>query len=202
GGNSDDAAFALALNPTNNNIYIVGGTSSPIFPGAGNASVIGPSKKAGIDGFLSILSGDGHTLIRTSYFGTDGTEVLYGVQFDNFGYPYIMGTTTGIWPVINASFSQANGKQFISKLRPDLTGYVYSTVFGKGAQFPDISPTAFLVDRCENVYVAGWGCGIEVEATGAAVYENSKTTGLTTTANAIKKTTDGDDFYFFVLQKN
>ena len=202
GGNSDDAAFALALNPTNNNIYIVGGTSSPNFPGAGNASVIGPSKKAGIDGFLSILSGDGHTLIRTSYFGTDGTEVLYGVQFDNFGYPYIMGTTTGIWPVINASFSQANGKQFISKLRPDLTGYVYSTVFGKGAQFPDISPTAFLVDRCENVYVAGWGGGIEVEANGAAVYENSKTTGLTTTANAIKKTTDGDDLYFFVLQKN
>jgi hypothetical protein len=34
------------------------------------------------------------------------------------------------------------------------------------------------------------------------VYNNSKTTGLTVTSNAIKKTTDGDDFYFFVMKKD
>ena len=113
-----------------------------------------------------------------------------------------MGTTTGTWPVINAAFSQARGKQFIAKLRPDISGYIYSTTFGKGAAYPDISPTAFLVDRCENVYVAGWGGGIETEGNGSAVYKNSRTTGLTTTSNAIKTTTDGDDFYFFVMKKD
>ena len=158
----------------------------------------------GIDGFLSEVSGDGGTLIKTSYFGTTGTEVIYGVQFDNNGFPYIMGTTNGTWPVINATFSQKNGKQFISKLKPDISGYVYSTVFGKGAVSPDISPTAFLVDRCENVYVAGWGGGIETEGrgSGAAVYANSTTNGLSVTADAIKKTTDGSDFYFFVMKKD
>lgn len=202
GGNSDDAAFALALSPLTNDIYIAGGTSSNNLPGTGNGTVVSAANKGGIDGFLSVLSNDGGTLRRTSYFGTAGTEVLYGVQFDNLGFPYIMGTTTGAWPVINAAFSQPNGKQFIAKLKPDLSAYVYSTVFGKGAAYPDISPTAFLVDRCQNVYVAGWGGGIETEGNGQAVYHNSRTTGLTVTPDAIKKTTDGDDFYFFVMKRD
>jgi gliding motility-associated-like protein len=204
GGNKDDAAFALALNPQTNEVFIAGGTSSTNLNGTANGPVISASNKGGIDGFLSIVSNDGGTLIKTSYMGTPGTEVLYGVQFDNKGYPYIMGTTTGDWPVINATFSQAKGKQFIAKLRPDISTFIYSTTFGKGAAFPDISPTAFLVDRCENVYVAGWGGGVETEGrgNGAAIYNNSRTTGLSVTNNAIKKTTDGDDFYFFVMQKD
>ena len=202
GGKNDDAAFALALNPITNNVYVAGGTSSTNFPGTGNGKVVSATNSGGIDGFLSIISNDGGTLIKTSYFGTSSTEVLYGVQFDKSGYPYIMGTTYGTWPVINATFSQTNGKQFIAKLQPDISAYIYSTVFGKGATYPDISPTAFLVDRCENVYVAGWGGGIEIEGNGAAVYNNSKTTGLTVTPDAIKKNTDGDDFYFFVMKKD
>jgi gliding motility-associated-like protein len=202
GGIGDDAAFALALSPTTGNVYVVGGTSSTNLPGTGNGPVYQSAKNTGIDGFLSIISPDGGTLIKTSYFGTSGTEVLYGVQFDTKGFPYIMGTTTGAWPVVNAAFSQAKGKQFIAKLKPDISGFVYSTTFGKGSTYPDISPTAFLVDRCENVYVAGWGGGIEVEGNGTAVYNNSKTTGLTVTPDAIKKTTDGDDFYFFIMKKD
>ncbi len=205
GGKNDDAAFALALNPITNNIYIAGGTASTDLPGTTNGSVVSKVNKGGIDGFLSMLSNDGGTLIKTSYFGTDGTEVLYGVQFDKSGYPYIMGTTTGAWPVINAVFSQKNGKQFIAKLQPDLSAYIYSTVFGKGAPTPDISPTAFLVDRCENVYVSGWGGGIESEGDGnggAAVYANAGTNGLTVTSDALKSVTDGSDFYFFVMKKN
>ncbi len=204
GGNSDDAAFALALNPITNDVYVAGGTSSTNLAGTNLGPVVSANNNGGIDGFLSIISNDGGTLRKTSYFGTPSTEVLYGVQFDNLGFPYIMGTTTGAWPVINAVFSQANGKQFIAKLKPDLSAYVYSTTFGKGAAYPDISPTAFLVDRCQNVYVAGWGGGIETEGSGdnEAVYHNSKTTGLSVTPDAIKSTTDGDDFYFFVMKRD
>ncbi|MEJ0081296.1 MAG: hypothetical protein WDM78_10215 [Puia sp.] len=56
--------------------------------------MVNSANQGGIDGFLSIISSDGGTLVKTSYFGTNGTEVLYGVQFDNLGFPYIMGTTT------------------------------------------------------------------------------------------------------------
>ena len=53
--------------------------------------------------------------------------------------------------------ARLNGDQFITKLNPDLTQVIYSANFGKGAGIPDISPTAFLVDVCGNVYVSGWG---------------------------------------------
>ncbi len=202
GGNGDDAAFALAASPITGDIYVGGATASSNLPGTTNGPVVSATNKGGIDGFLSIISPDGGTLRKTSYFGTTGTDVIYGVQFDNAGAPYIMGTTYGTWPVINAVFKQANGKQFIGKLKTDISAYVYSTTFGKGSVYPDISPTAFLVDRCQNVYVAGWGGGLEVEGGGAAVYKNSKTNGMAVTGDAIKMTTDGDDFYFFVMQRD
>ena len=70
----------------------------------------------------------------------------------------IMGITEGDWPVVNATYSNASSKQFIVKLKNDLSDFVYSTVFGSGnSANPNISPVAFLVDRCENVYVSGWG---------------------------------------------
>jgi len=201
GGSDDDAAFVLAINPITNDVYVGGGTSSTDFPGTNNAPVLNRSSLGGIDGFVAVISNDGGTLKRSSYFGTSGTEVIYGVQFDRKGFPYIMGTTTGAWPVIPAGiWNQANGKQFISKLQPNLDGWVYSTVFGKGSTFPDISPTAFLVDRCENVYVSGWGGGIESERDGS--YNNAGTSGLFTTPDAIKGSSDGADFYFLVLKKN
>ena len=129
------------------------------------------ANKGGIDGFLSIVSNDGGTLIKPPISEPPEQKLYMEFNLTITGYPYIMGTTTGLWPVINATFSQAKGKQFIAKLQPDISAYIYSTVFGKGSPIPDISPTAFLVDRCENVYVAGWGGGIEVEGDGSAVYQ-------------------------------
>jgi hypothetical protein len=177
-----------------------GSTVSADLPGD-KTGVVNPTFRGGVcDGFVSIISNDGSNLIKTSYFGTPGNDMLYGIQFDKFSFPYIMGTTTGAWPVFNATFSQTGGKQFISKLKPDLSGFEYSTVYGTNSPTPNISPIAFLVDRCENVYVSGWGG--EINNTQAAAYPNSGTTGLSVTPDAIQRSTDGSDFYFFVLEKN
>ncbi len=129
-------------------------------------------------------------------------DQVYGIETDKFGFIYVMGTTEGTWPVKNAAYSNQNAKQFISKLKPDLDSMVYSTVFGSSsssaAQLPNISPTAFLVDRCENVYVSGWG---GKSNTG---FGEGNTRGMPTTPDAIKPQTDasGSDFYFFVLKKD
>jgi hypothetical protein len=199
GGADDDAAFVLAMNPNDpTSIYIGGNTVSSDLPGE-KTGVINAAFQGGLtDGFVSIISADGSTLRKTCYLGTSGNDMLYGIQFDRFGFPYIMGTTTGNWPVRNAAFSQAGGKQFIAKLQPDLSDYVFSTVFGPNTPDPNISPTAFLVDKCENVYVSGWG-GLVNTGSG---YPNSTTTNLSTTPDAIQPTTDGSDFYFFVLERN
>lgn len=203
GGGKADAAFVLAQSPTTGQIYVAGGTQSTDFPGVASG-VVRSANDGSIDGFISIVSPDGGTLVRSTYFGLDNvTDMIYGIGFDKKGYPYITGTTNGTIPVVaspfNQSSGQASGKQFITKLQPDLTGIVYSANFGPGGtSYPNISPTAFLVDRCENVYVSGWGGGIDP----GDGYQNSGTNGLTTTSDAIRSTTDNQDFYFFVLKKN
>ena len=203
GGNGNDAAYVLSLNPSNNNIYVAGGTESTDLLSAGGGT-ISSVNVGSIDGFVSIISNNGSSLIKTTYVGTSGIDQVYGLKFDPSGFPYIMGQTTGTWPIINAPWRELGGKQFIAKLQPDLSSYVYSTAFGKGDAVPDISPVAFLVDRCENVYVSGWGGKV-----GSSNFPSAGTSGLPVTPDAIKTTTDissvnglGQDFYFFVLKKN
>lgn len=197
GGNGDDAAYVLSLGPSGN-IFVAGGTASSDFPG-NKAGTIGANPfGGGIDGFVAEISNNGASLIRSTYIGTAGIDQVYGIQFDNKGFPYITGQTTGGWVNVNATYFIAGGKQFIAKLQPDLSSYIYSTAFGTARSNPDISPTAFLVDRCENVYVSGWG-GFFGNSNN---YGSAGTLGLPTTADAFQSNTDGKDFYFFVLQKN
>ena len=111
-----------------------------------------------------------------------------------------MGSTTGDWTTTpNVTFINPGAKQFVGKLEPDLSKYVYSTTFGKAGPNPNISPVAFLVDRCENVYISGWGGWLFASRD---PYGLMGTSGMPVSPNAIKKTTDGRDFYFIVIQKN
>jgi gliding motility-associated-like protein len=207
GGGGNDAAYVIEVNPSNNNIYVAGGTESTNFPGT-SSGVIHSTNQGGIDGFVSIISNDGSSLIKSTYLGTSAVDQVYGLKFDLMGFPYVMGQTLGGWPVLNAAWSTPNGRQFIAKLQPDLSAFVYSTVFGKtsgGQAAPDISPVAFLVDRCENVYVSGWGGKV----VSGLNYPSAGVAGLPVTPDAIKSTPDisaesglGEDFYFFVLKKD
>ena len=199
GGTKEDAAFVLALNPLTNNIYVAGATASNDFPGD-KSGVLQPAYQGGIsDGFISIVSNNGSSLIKTTYQGTSQVDNIYGIQFDRNGFPYIMGTTRGNWPIVNATFVNAGAKQFVSKLQTDLSNYIFSTTFGTNSSLPNISPVAFLVDRCENVYISGWG-GYLIP--GSDPYGQAGTWGMPVTPDAIKSTTDGYDFYFIVIKKN
>ena len=200
GGDKNDAAYVLALEPSGS-IYVAGGTESQNFPKTSGG--INGSNVGGIDGFVSIISNNGSTILQSTYIGTGSTDQVYGIQLDRLGFPYIMGQTTGSWPIIapptNPSpWSQPGGKQFIAKLQPDLSKYIYSTVFGTPSAIPNISPVAFLVDRCENVYVSGWGGTIP-----GTNFSLAGTLGLTR-VNSIQnpQTNDGQDFYFFVLKRD
>lgn len=207
GGDGNDACFVLALSPTNGNLYVGGGTNSTNLPGNKAGTIYPTYQGGGTDGFVTQITSNGSGIIRTTYIGThdnnptaDGFDLVYGLQFDKFGYPYIMGTTTGSWQAQNATFSNAGGKQFISKLQQDLSGYVYTTMFGTNSPSPNISPVAFLVDRCQNVYVSGWGGVLET----TKQYPNAGTSGLDflITSGAVQSRTDGSDFFFFVLEKD
>lgn len=203
GGAGNDAAFVLSVNPTNNEIYVAGGTTSTGFPLT--ASGMYPTYRGGdADGYVAILRDNGNSVthLRSTYLGTDQADIVCGIQFDQRGFPYVMGTTLGAWPIVpaNVGYVDANARQFIAKLQPSLSGFIYSTTFGTpGATAPNISPVAFLVDRCENVYVSGWGGDINTQDG----FASSGTRNMRTfPTNAIQTTTDGSDFYFFVMEKN
>jgi gliding motility-associated-like protein len=208
GGSGDDAAFVLTL-ASNGNIIVGGATASSDFPGRLNGPVYASTFGGETDGYVSIISNTGALLVKSTYLGTPLRDMLYGVQVDKSDNVYVMGTTWGSWPTTsNVVFKIAGGKQFISKLQPDLSAFVYSTTFGKTGAFtpqnnPDISPVAFLVDRCENVYVSGWGGSLE----GLEQFDNSGTNGLPVAglppgSTKLRGNTDNDDFYYFVLERN
>ncbi len=200
GGSADDACFVMKLNPLNGDIYVAGASASPNLPGD-KTGVIQPANAGGIsDGFISVISNDGRTIRRTTYLGTAGFDAIYGIDFDRKGFPYVMGSTTGAWPTANAAFINPGAKQFVCKFQQNLSAFVYSTTFGTASPNPNISPVAFLVDRCENVYISGWGGWLY--SSSRDPYGLSGTIGMPVTPDAIKRTTDGRDFYFIVIQKN
>ncbi len=201
GGPGDDGAFVLDINPSNGNIYVGGGTTGG-FPGTA-PGVRHPNYQGGeTDAFVAILNPNG-VLQRSTYLGTSNVDIIYGLKFDRKGFPYVMGVSRGgQWPVINAAYSYPNSSQFVAKLRPDLSDFEYSTVFGSGSPKPNLSPVAFLVDRCENVYISGWGGWIQ---SGTDPYDQAGIRGMPVaniTDNRFKSTTDNSDFYFMVIEKN
>lgn len=205
GGNNDDAAFVLSINPLTGDIYVAGATVSTDLLGNKSGVIAATNQGAAgsVDGFIMSIKSDGSAINKTTYIGTSGQDVLFGIQFDKLGFPYITGTTTGTFPVRNSRFnttnpSQSTGKQFIAKLTPDLSSYVFFTNFGSPtATFPSLSITAFLVDRCQNMYVSGWGGSSLVSS-----YVSGSLNGMIVSPNAYKKVTDGADFYYFILSKN
>ena len=185
GGPGADAAYSIQLDQ-DRNVLVGGGTNGGLPATAGSYQ---PTYRGGIDGFVARIGADGRTLERTTYLGTDAYDQAYFIQLDHSANVYVFGQTRGAYPVTAGRYTTPGGRQFIHKLLPDLTQSVYSTVFGAGQDHPDLSPTAFLVDDCERIYISCWG-GVVNRGFGTGT-----TAGLPTTANAVQRTTDGSDFY-------
>ncbi len=194
GGSGDDALFVLALDPATQDIYLAGGTTSSDL--ATTAGVIQPAYGGGVsDGFIVVLSNDGSKILKETYLGTASTDVIYGIQFDKFNYPYVMGISNGDWRRLNAAWGQ-NGSQFVGKLKEDLSAWEFRTHFGTSLVKPNMSPVAFLVDRCENMYISGWGRGY-------GSFNMQGVSGMSVTPDAIKSVSgDNSDFYFIVIKRN
>ena len=197
GGSQDDAAFGLALD-NSNNVYAAGGTMSSNFPVT--AGALNSTYKGSIDGFVSLIKNDGSALLASTFIGTTSYDQCYFVQTDKSNNAYVYGQTKGVYPTTSGVYKSSLGGLFIQKLDGGLTTTIFSTIIGDGfANNPNLSPSAFLVDNCENIYIAGWGGSCI--GTGGLGSQGS-TSGLPVTVNAYQKTTDGCDFYVMSLSKN
>jgi PKD repeat protein len=195
GGTDQDAAYSIKQ-ADDETIYVCGGTTSTDFPST--ASSLNENYLGGTaDGFIAKLSADADSLLNCTFIGTEEYDQSYSIALDS-GDVYVMGQTLGDYPVTPGVYSDAGGSQYISKLNSDLSANLFSTVFGSGSGKVNISPTAFDVDACGNIYCVGWGGGINSSF-------NSNTdsvAGMPVTPDAYQTTTDGNDFYLIQLAKD
>lgn len=192
GGSDNDAGYALALDDSLN-VYVTGGSRSANFPTT--VGCLKPTYGGGkADGYITKIKKDGTAILFSTYWGTTAYDQCYFVQLDRNGDVYVVGQTEGAMPVTSGVYNNPNSGQFITKMNDSLNTLMLSTVFGNGNGMPTISPSAFLVDDCQNIYVSGWGGNI---ITGIP------TTGMPVTSNAIQPSSgDGFNFYLFVLTSN
>lgn len=205
GGSGDDAIYSVALG-SDGSIYFAGGTNSndlPITPGAWMMSRPG----GGADAFAGQIHQGYLQFNKLTYFGSPAYDQAYFIKIGPDAHPYLFGQTraSGNTLMINALYGQPNSGQFIAKLLPNLSAIVWSTVFGTGDGKPNISPTAFMVDVCNRIYISGWGRIFGNSVINGVPYPWGSvfgTVGLPVTPDAIQSQTDGQDFYVAVFSPN
>lgn len=198
GGSGFDAAYSIKFD-SNDNIILAGGTTSADFPvTAGSYQTV---FNGIVDGWIARVSSDGSTVTNATFTGTISFDQAYFVDLNSNGNIFCYGQTAGHMPVTSGVYHNVNTGQFLQKFSADLSTLEFSTVFGSasasGLVIPNISPTAFLVNDCDNIYMAGWG-GF-VNSSPETGFWQSTTEGMPITSDAYQTTTSGSDFYFMVL---
>lgn len=198
GGAGVDACHTIEFD-SQKNIFVAGGTASPDFPATPGS--FKSDHAGGVDGFVAKISPDGTQLSSCTLTGTALFDQVYFLDLNQDDDVYVLGQSNGQMPVEPAGqvYSNPNGKQFLQKFSNSLSQRLMATVIGSGRNSPDISPTAFLVNECNNIYITGWGGRINDHLAGGW---DTSTLGMPVSDDAFQKTTSGSDFYFMVLTED
>ncbi len=202
GGSNSDACYAIEFE-SNGTLIIAGGTQSSNFPFISQTAA-DPTHNGETDGFIFLLDNNNFSLVGGTFIGTNEYDQVFFVQIDDTDNIYAYGQTAGNMPMTPGVYGQANSGQFVTKLDPQLSSQIWNTTIGTGSGEIDISPTAFLVSDCEQIYISGWGGEVNSNfCQFNPCYATSSTTqGLPVSADAFQSTTDGSDFYLCVLTPN
>jgi uncharacterized repeat protein (TIGR01451 family) len=195
GGSSDDQGFSLALD-SDNNVYVVGYTSStnfPVIPGSLHTTCGSTAKGVCSNGFVlkvNVPPGQGQqtSLVYSTYLGGSGGlgDAAYGIWVDNTtspapGIAYVVGITgSPNFPVTKSAFDQSCGTDgkcngtydgFVAELAPGGNALTFSTFLG-GSGYD-------------------YAAGVAVDSTGVYVSGNTTSTNFPVTKGAAQKTFGG-----------
>ena len=165
GGNDWDEARSVAVDGSGN-VFVVGRTSSTSgFPLAnpGGGAYFDNTYNGVSDVFIAKFSGSNLSLVWSTYFGGNHSDVAYSVAVDRSGNVFVVGYThygSG-FPLANPAggayfdntHNGGNYDAFIAKFSGSNLSLVWSTYFG-GNYDDYISSVA--VDGSGNVFVVGW----------------------------------------------
>lgn len=193
GGSDYDSGYSVAFG-NNGEVYVGGGTRSTNFPmpnGGYQSDFVGGTTDGWIHRYLN------GNLTAGTFYGSTVYDQVYFVETDAQGSVYLYGQSLapGDTFVINAAWSQTNSGMIVAKLNANLQQVEWSTVFGSGDGEPNLSPTAFLVDLCDKIYLSGWGGAVNTSSNTST----DDTFNMYISSGAYQSTTNGSDFYLLVL---
>jgi len=162
GGNEFDEGYAIALD-SSGDAYVTGITESTNFPTTPGAFKTTPP--GGGNMFVTKLKSDGSGLAYSTYLGGDNLDNFeggYGIAVDSSENAYVTGDAgDGDFPTTPGAFqthpSGGYTDAFVTKLSPDGSALVYSTLLG-GTYAPAPGATAasaIAIDSSGYAYVTG-----------------------------------------------
>ena len=196
GGSSADAAYGVQFTPGGEPV-LCGGTTSGNFPtqADGDDTTFGGVA----DGFAMRFAAGGGAPTGGTLFGTNNYDQAYFVQVDAIGQVYLFGQSIGNKPVSAGTYSDSpQAGQFVACYAPALDELVWHTRVGDPGNVGsiDISPTAFLVSDCGEIYMSGWGGSTN---NSSPFIFTSGTNGMPTTDDAFQTSTNDGDFWLGVM---
>lgn len=166
GGNNKTGANSIALD-SENNVYIVGETSSTInFPITENAyeKIIKGTNNSYIIKINPLFSGK-DSLVYGSYIGGSSDDIAHSVAIDSNNYVYIVGHTTSIdFPVTDTGYEKTiQGDLDAFFIKMDLTSgneksLIYGTYIGGTITNSDLLRSiaySVVADERQCVYIVG-----------------------------------------------
>ncbi len=179
----------------NGDVYVAGGTTSTSMP-----FNVGLDLSFGgvADGYVARFNGNTGNVISGTYVGIGEYDQCYFVQLDIDDKVYVLGQTESDLGVTGGLYGNGNSGQFIHKFNHNLTAEEWRTMVGASTGHVELSPTAFLVSDCYDIYFSGWGGDINA----GSPANQSTTFGFPVTPDAYQLTTNGSNFYIGVLGQN
>ncbi len=152
GGNGHDGASDVAVD-AGGNAVVVGATASNDFPTLNAAQQLFGGF---VEGFVTRISSDGHTLLSSTFLGGDDLDGCGGVALDGTGAIYVTGATASPnFPVVSpaqATFGGGYLDAFVVKLAADARTIEYATYLGGS---DDDRGYRIAVDAEGRAYLAG-----------------------------------------------
>jgi hypothetical protein len=182
-----DVLYSIALDTTGN-AYVVGRAWSrdfPVTPGVVQATWPYP-EEIDFAGSVSKINARGTGLVYSSFLPGGASSV--GIAVDSSGDAYLAGDSGHTFPVSSTAFEKSYKVNFVAKLNPQASGFLYATYLG-GSRSDSV--TGIALDQSGDAYVAGIASSSDFPVTADAYqakpkhYGNSFLTKFNATGSAL-----------------
>jgi gliding motility-associated-like protein len=138
----------------------------PSVPGSYQSAYLGGAS----DGFIAKFDPSGSNLVACTYVGGPGVDLAYFIDLDTDGDVYVCGEARLGTVITSGVYANPGSTNFIAKFNAELNALLFSTLIGDGTANHTVIPSAFMVDNCKRIFLAGFGGSQAWPLTSDALY--------------------------------